>query len=290
MYPSYERGILSPVVVCMQHAYTPMFHADHFARMPKYRKKHFTTNEGDRPLFVQFCANDPDVLLSAAKLVEDSCDAVAINLGCPQGIAKRGRYGAWLMDDLPLIRTLVVKLHENLSNPVTCKIRCFPNVEDTLEYALMLQEAGCQLLTVHGRTRDIKGPRYAPAQWDQIKAVKEALSIRVYANGNVGCLEDANRCMEYTGCDGVMSAEGLLWNPALFDPTLEDPKKPDSAALLLEYLDLAEKHNEPMSIVRSHVHRMMIDWFTAHPYLREIALERNGKQNYRLQNTRRKCS
>eukprot|EP00958_Prasinococcus_capsulatus_P023770 scaffold3605_cov430-Prasinococcus_capsulatus_cf.AAC.3 len=256
-----------------------MLHADHFARMPKYRKKHFTTNEQDRPLFVQFCANDPDVLLEAARLVEDSCDAVDINLGCPQGIAKRGRYGAWLMDDLPLIRSMVVKLHENLSIPVTCKIRCFPKVEDTVAYALMLQDAGCQLLTVHGRTRDIKGPRYAPAQWDQIKAVKEALSIPVYANGNVGCLDDANRCMEYTGCDGVMSAEALLWNPALFNPS-HSAKQPDSAALLLEYLDIAEKYNEPMSIVRSHVHRMMIDWFTAHPYLREIALERNGKSTH----------
>lgn len=57
----------------------------------------------DRPLVVQFCANNPDQLLTSAKLVEPHCDAVDINLGCPQEIAKRGRYGAFLQDDWDLI-------------------------------------------------------------------------------------------------------------------------------------------------------------------------------------------
>ena len=57
----------------------------------------------DRPLIVQFCGNDPQQILLSAKVLEPYCDAVDINLGCPQDIAKRGKYGAFLQNDWDLI-------------------------------------------------------------------------------------------------------------------------------------------------------------------------------------------
>ena len=74
---------------------------------PPRRLEQFTTCPQDRPLFVQFCANDPDYLIKAALMVQQHCDAVDINFGCPQRIAKRGYYGAFLMDNLPLVQQLV---------------------------------------------------------------------------------------------------------------------------------------------------------------------------------------
>ena len=60
------------------------------------------------------------------------------------------------MDKLPVVKSLVEKLAMNLHVPVSCKIRVFPKLEDTLNYAKMLEDAGCSLLAVHGRTRDEK--------------------------------------------------------------------------------------------------------------------------------------
>jgi tRNA-dihydrouridine synthase len=84
-------------------------------------------------------------------------DAVDLNLGCPQGIAKKGRYGSFLMEEWDLIHALIRKLHDHLSVPVTAKFRVYETVEKTVEYARMLEDAGAQILCCHGRLREMKG-------------------------------------------------------------------------------------------------------------------------------------
>ncbi|PIL31036.1 hypothetical protein GSI_05731 [Ganoderma sinense ZZ0214-1] len=209
-----------------QLVYTPMINAKMYAegaRKP-FREQNFDTVHGeeggpeDRPLIVQFCANNPDHLLKSARLLEPFCDAVDINLGCPQDIARRGRYGSFLQDEWDLIYTLINTLHKNLSIPVTAKFRVFPTVEKTVEYAKMLERAGAQMLTCHGRTREQRGHRSGVADWEKIRAVKEAVSVPVVANGNLLFYSDVARCLAATGADAVMSAEGNLYNPALFQP------------------------------------------------------------------------
>ncbi|XWS41863.1 hypothetical protein CRYUN_Cryun17cG0119400 [Craigia yunnanensis] len=261
-------------------AYTPMLNSRIFTDSEKYRNEEFTTCKEDRPLFVQFCANDPDVLLEAARRVEPYCDYVDINLGCPQRVAKRGYYGAFLMDNLPLVKSLVEKLALNLNVPVSCKIRVFPNLQDTLKYAKMLEDAGCSLLAVHGRTRDMKDGKKFRADWNAIKAVKNALRIPVLANGNIRHMDDVQNCLEETGADGVLSAESLLENPALFagfrtaDWVADNEKenidgKLDQVDLLVEYLKLCERYPVPWRMIRSHVYTMLRDWFRIQPHVRE---------------------
>ena len=213
-------------------AYTPMFHARLFAEEEKYRKAHFQSTKPDapaelwldgnpkfdRPLFVQFCANDPEHLLNAAKHVAPYCDAVDLNLGCPQGIARKGHYGAFLQEDQELVFKLINTLHKELDIPVTAKIRVLETKEQTLEYAQNVLRAGASILTVHGRRREQKGHLTGLADWSFIRYLRENLPKEtvIFANGNILQDGDIQQCLDATGADGVMSAEGNLSDPGIF--------------------------------------------------------------------------
>ncbi|XP_047310774.1 tRNA-dihydrouridine(16/17) synthase [NAD(P)(+)]-like [Impatiens glandulifera] len=275
-------------------AYTPMLHSRIFIESKKYRSQEFTTCQDDRPLLVQFCANDPAILLEAAQTVEPYCDYVDINLGCPRRIARTGNYGAFLMDNLPLVKSLVENLALNLKIPVSCKIRLFPDLPDTINYAKMLQDSGCSLLAVHGRTRLEKDSRKSIANWSAIRAVKEAVRIPVLANGNIRHMDDIDSCLRETGADGLLSAESLLRNPAMFagfrlaewvvmgneedDGGLYKDGGLDQCDLLVEYLKLCEEYPVPWIMILSHVHNMVGDWFVDCPEIRD-ELNRKAKAN-----------
>jgi tRNA-dihydrouridine synthase 1 len=172
----------------------------------------------DRPLTVQFCSNDPDDLLTAAKHVAPFCDAVDLNLGCPQGIAKRGKYGAFLQEDWDLIARMIRKCHEELDVPITAKMRVLETKEKTLEYAKTLLGAGASLITVHGRRREQKGHNTGLADWTFIRYLRDNLPKEtvIFANGNILQYGDIQACLDATGADGVMSAEGNLYDPTIF--------------------------------------------------------------------------
>ncbi|KAI1176258.1 dihydrouridine synthase [Nemania sp. FL0916] len=250
------RSFLTPQENAKLLAYTPMFHARLFEENLKYRDTHFqatkqptepidpiepiqTTDKTkatedlfldgnprlDRPLFVQFCANDPEHLLRAAQKVAPYCDAVDLNLGCPQGIARKGHYGAFLQEDQKLIYSLINNLHRHLSIPVTAKIRILETKEDTLAYAKNVLSAGASILTVHGRRREQKGHLTGVADWAYIRYLRDNLpkDTVIFANGNILQHGDVQACLDATGADAIMSAEGNLSDPSIFaaPPPLE---------------------------------------------------------------------
>lgn len=200
--------------------YTQMFNANAFASSKEVRNQLFEIDPADRPLFVQIAGHDPQLMLQTAKYVEDHCDAVDINLGCPQGIAKRGRYGAFLMEELDLLYDIVSTLVRGLKIPVTCKTRIYKDFDRSIRLYETLVKAGASVLTIHGRTREEKGQAVGECDWDTIRRVKEHFArkdipIPIIANGGVETLDDIHRCIAITGVDAVMTSEGILENPAL---------------------------------------------------------------------------
>ena len=142
---------------------------------------------------------------------------------------------------------------QRTSTPVSAKIRIFPELSRTLEYAKLIEESGASLVAVHGRTREQKDAASVRADWDAIKAVKDTLSIPVLGNGDIRSRSDAVRMMEYTGVDGVMSAAPLLEDPRLFWIEREgaEPYTPlKSFEMAHEYLKMCEAYPVPIRMVR----------------------------------------
>lgn len=151
--------------------------------------------------------------------------------------------------------SMVTKLKAELAVPVTCKIRCLPTEDQTLELALAIQEAGASLLTVHGRCKEHNKHRVGSANYDMIRKIKQTLSIPVIANGGIATYSDVERALEITGCDGVMSSESILEYPALYDPS----KIYDMDELMMEYLELYEKYpgEADLKCLRSHMFKFL---------------------------------
>lgn len=149
--------------------------------------------------------------------------------------------------------TRPVNCVQRTSTPVSAKIRIFPELSRTLEYAKLIEASGASLVAVHGRTRDQKDAAAVRADWDAIKAVKDALSIPVLGNGDIQSRADAIRMMEYTGVDGVLSASPLLEDPRLFweERGTTEPYAPLKCfEMAHEYLELCDQYPVPMRMVR----------------------------------------
>ena len=118
-------------------------------------------------------------------MIEEHVDAIDLNFGCPQGIARKGRYGAFLLDEPDVMVSLVKTLADGLSIPVTAKLRLLPSRPASLELCKRLEDAGASVLTVHGRTREQNKQKSGSADWDAIATVVDALGVPVIANGGI---------------------------------------------------------------------------------------------------------
>ena len=172
--------------------------------------------EESGPIGVQLFDHRPASMADAARRAEAAgAYLIDINMGCPvRKIARKGG-GSGLIRDPELAHRIVAAVADAVQIPVTVKTRlgwCGSDA-DPISWCRQLQNAGAQLLTLHGRTREqgFKGS----ADWDAIAAVRAALSIPLIANGDINSPDDAVRCLERTGAAGVMVGRGTMGTPWL---------------------------------------------------------------------------
>ncbi len=174
----------------------------------------------EHPAAVQIFGSDEVCMEKAAALALElsGADVLDVNMGCPVPKVVRGGDGCALMRDPERAARVAAAVVRGAAGvPVTVKLRLGwdGGSRNCVEVAKRLEDAGVAAVAVHGRTRT---QMYAGhADWDGIRAVREALSIPVIANGDVFSAHDAQRILNVTGADMAMVGRGAFGNPWLLE-------------------------------------------------------------------------
>lgn len=236
----------------------------------KNNKMILQTAPDEHPVAVQLFGSDPVIMASMAERIAEDFDIIDVNMGCPVPKIVNNGEGSALMKTPELAGRILSTMVRVLSKPVTVKFR--KGFDDrhvnAVEFAKMAEQAGVSAITIHGRTRS---QMYAGnADWDIIRAVKEAVSIPVFGNGDIFTPEDAKRMMDETGVDGVAIARGAKGNPWLIRRTihyletgelLPEPELSEKKEMMIRHAELmVEYKGERIAIQEMRKH---LAWYTA---------------------------
>ena len=213
----------------------------------------------------QIFGNDPAVMARGAQLALEisGCDFIDINMGCPMPKIANSGDGCGLMRTPELAAEIVTAVKKAVEVPVTvkCRLGWDKGSLNCLDFTKRLQDAGADLITVHGRTRAMLYS--GVADWDAIGKVKNQLSVPVIANGDIVDGESAVKCLKRTGADGIMVGRSTFGDPWIFSEILaaqrgesyERPILRDRIAAAVEQFKLAEQdHGEHVACLEARKH------------------------------------
>ncbi|MCG9683997.1 tRNA dihydrouridine synthase DusB [Vibrio sp. Isolate23] len=180
------------------------------------KSKQRMVHEGESGIrSVQIAGADPQLMADAAQFsVENGAQIIDINMGCPAKKVNKKLAGSALLRFPDIIEGILKAVVNAVDVPVTLKTRTGwdPDNKNCVQIAKLAEDCGIQALALHGRTKACmyKGE----AEYDSIRAVKQAISIPIIANGDIDSPEKAKRVLEYTGADALMigrPAQGRPW-------------------------------------------------------------------------------
>ncbi len=229
-------------------------------------------HEGDpEPRSVQIAGGDPQMLAEAARRnVELGAQIIDINMGCPAKKVCNKAAGSALMKDEVLVGHILEAVVNAVDVPVTLKIRTGwdRDHKNGVTIAKMAEQAGIAALAVHGRTR---ADLYTgDAEYQTIAAIREAVSLPLFANGDIGSPEKARAVLQTTGADAVMIGRAAQGNPWIFreinhflttGEPLAPPTRAEVQAVLVEHLQALHAFYGPEQGAR--IARKHVGWYLA---------------------------
>ena len=167
------------------------------------------------PISYQISGHKPHLMRAAAEYLTPFADMIDINMVCPVNKVVKGQDGCSLMRNPSLAADLVKAVKDGTDKPVSVKFRLGYTLDELnfVEFGEQMQEAGAEFITIHGRTRS---QMYSGvADWKSIRKLKENVDIPVFANGDILTVDDAIRCIEESGADGVAVGRASMGDPTL---------------------------------------------------------------------------
>ena len=229
-------------------------------------------HEGDpEPRSVQIAGGDPQMLAeAAARNVELGAQIIDINMGCPAKKVCNKAAGSALMKDERLVADILEAVVGAVEVPVTLKIRTGWDRQNKngIAVARLAESAGIAALAVHGRTR---ADLYTgEAEYETIAAIKQAVSIPVFANGDIDTPQKARQVLQATGTDGLLIGRAAQGRPWIFreinhylatGELLAPPTLGEIEHILLEHL--AALHTFYGDVMGVRIARKHVSWYLA---------------------------
>ena len=240
------------------------------------------------PRAVQIAGGDAEMLAEAARLnAERGAEIIDINMGCPAKKVCNKAAGSALLRDEALVAEILEAVVGAVDVPVTLKIRTGWCAESNngVRIARLAEAAGIRALAVHGRHRQ---QRYTgQAEYDTIAEIKAAVSLPVFANGDIDSPEKAAAVLDYTGADAVMVGRGAQGNPWIFreidhylrhGERLAPPADEERAAVLRDHLAaLHDFYGEHMGV---RIARKHVGWYLAGDTRLTVETQREFKATF----------
>lgn len=215
---------------------------------------------------VQIAGSDPLEMAQAAAInVAYGAEIIDINMGCPAKKVNRKLAGSALLQFPDLVEKILKEVVNAVDVPVTLKIRTGWDKanRNCVQIGKIAEQSGIQALTIHGRTKECLFE--GEAEYDNIRAVKQSISIPVIANGDIDSASKAKKVLEYTGADAIMIGRAALGNPWLFqavealvehDTIIQTPSLREKCGHILHHIqELHQFYGEQKGyrIARKHV-------------------------------------